>query len=299
MVFVLIFAFLEALTYDHHKEYNGWAYVYQTDIDVLIMGSSQADASFDAKYISEETGKNVVILSSGAQSAKQLYFNLIEVLKYQKPELIMVEEFSIIEDTLSWMDENGLYGLALLNLDGMKMSPLKLRAAFSAVGFDGYGVFHIMREAGKTERFLFALKHLKLQIKRIFKPEEKWLSPYKGTIYHTPETLATEEEYLESVSRTPEEGFELPRENVRYMDKIIALCKKNGIEVELVKTPLIKNASSLSGHEAIVGHLKETNSDVKAFNLMDEESGLTFQFEDFTDVNHVSASECLKCPTGS
>ena len=44
-VFVLLFVFLEALTYDHNLAYDGWPYVYESDIDVLIMGSSQADVS--------------------------------------------------------------------------------------------------------------------------------------------------------------------------------------------------------------------------------------------------------------
>ena len=183
IVFVLIFTFLEALTYDYDKVYDGWKYIYDGDIDILIMGSSQAHATFDAKKITEETGKSTVILSSGAQSVKQIYFNLMETLKYQKPELIIVEEFSIIEDTLTWMKETNSEGLALTNLDGMKMSPLKLRAAFSTLGFNGYGVFQIMRESGKTERFIFAITHLPLAIERIFMPKGKFVLRSAGNAF--------------------------------------------------------------------------------------------------------------------
>lgn len=294
MVFIALFAFLEAVTYDHHKSFDGWAYVYETDIDILIMGSSQADASFDASYISDKTGKNTVILSSGAQSAKQTYYNLIEVLKYQTPRLIVVEEFSIIEDTLGWMEEKGLYGLALANLDGMKMSFNKISAAFAAASFEGYGVFHIMREAGKTERFIFAIKHLPLQIKRIFEPESLWLSPHQGTILHTPDSMATKEQFEASLARVVDENFELPKENAKYMEKIINLCIKNDINIEFIKTPLIKNASSLSGHIAIVNHIKEMGVDVNTYNLMDEEMNISYVFEDFTDVNHVSKAGMRK-----
>ena len=197
MLFVALFAFLEAFTYDYSTAYDGWAYVYTDDIDILIMGSSEAHASFDAPYITQQTGKSTVILSSGAQSAKQIYFNLLEVLKYQKPELIVVEEFSIVEDTLSWMKENNLYGLALANLDGMKMSPLKLRAAFSTLGFEGYGVFQIMREAGKTERFIYSAQHIQSRLTHLFDPERKELSPTRGTVLTIPETTATVEQYEE------------------------------------------------------------------------------------------------------
>ncbi len=294
LVFILIFAFIETLTYNHNLAYDGWQYVYTGDIDVLIMGSSQADASFDAGYITEQTGKSTVILSSGAQSVKQVYFNLLEVLKYQHPELIVVEEFSVIEDTLGWMDEMGLYGLALSNLDGMKMSPLKLWAAFSTLGFEGYGVFHCMREAGKTERFLFTLQHFKLQIKRVFHPKEKDLSPLRGTLLHHPETIATQEQYEASLIHNVDESFELPKENIEYMYKIIELCLKNGIEIEFIKTPLIKNTSSISGHFAIEKYLNQKDYEINTYNLMDTVYNLNLEKDDFTDVNHVSSSGMQK-----
>lgn len=293
LVVVFLFAFLEALTYDHHRAFDGWAYVYETDIDVLIMGSSQA-ASFDAQYISQQTNTNTVILSSGAQSIKQIYYNLLEVVKYQRPKLIIVEEFSISEDTLAWMEELGLYGLALANLDGMKFSPLKLRSAFSTIGFEGFGVFHIMREAGKTERFIFAAKHLPLQLKRIFKPEERYFSPNKGTILHPPDSSITLEKYEASLNNTVDENFVLPKENIKYMEKVIDLCNKNDITIEFVKTPLIKNASSISGHYAISKHLIENGYDINTYNMMDEEVNVTYAFSDFTDVNHVNESGMRK-----
>ena len=294
MLFVLLFAFLEAFTYDYSTAYDGWAYVYTDDIDILIMGSSEAHASFDAPYITEQTGKSTVILSSGAQSAKQIYFNLIEVLKYQKPELIVVEEFSIVEDTLSWMKENNLYGLALANLDGMKMSPLKLRAAFSTLGFEGYGVFQIMREAGKTERFIYSAQHAKSRLTHLFDPERKELSPTRGTVLTIPESTATVTQYEESLTREIDEGFKLPKENIIYMDKIIELCQENGIVIEFIKTPLIKNASSISGHYAIRKHLDEMGYDIKTYNLMDTEIGGDYLYEDFADLNHVSKSGMQK-----
>ena len=291
--FVLIFAFLEALTYDHNLAFDGWAYIYQTDIDIMIMGSSQAGA-FDAAYITEQTGKNTVILTSGAQGVKQIYFNLLEILKYQQPELVVVEEFSIIEDTLSWMEEQGVSGLALANLDGMRMSPLKLRAVFSTLGFEGYGVFHIMREAGKTERFIRAVKDLPQRLKSIFEPEERYMSPTKGTILYHPEYGPTRGQYEESLTRVPEENFALPEESVIYMDKIVDLCAEKDVKLEFIKTPLIKNQSSVSGHPVIAEHLKQTGSGVDTYNLMDGEYGLDMVFEDYTDVNHVSESGMRK-----
>ncbi len=293
IVFFLIFSFIEAFTYDHTKAFDGWAYIYDTDIDVLIMGSSQA-ASFDAAYISEQTDTNTVILSSGAQSIKQVYFNLKEALKYQSPDLVIVEEFSIIEDTLLWMKEEGLYGLALANLDGMKMSPLKLQAAFSTLSFDGYGVFHTMRESGKTERFIFAAKHLKLQLQRLFYPKERILQPLKGTILHNPDTFATLEQYEDSLAREIDESFILPSENVVYMEKVIKLCIENNVELELIKTPMIKNASSISGHYAIEKFLDNNNYNINAYNLMDKKYNLDCTFEDFSDINHVSESGMRK-----
>ncbi len=294
MVFIAIFAFLEALTYDHDKVYDGWKYVYDGDIDILIMGSSHVHTGFNAEYITEETGKSTVILSSGAQNIKQLYFNLVETLKYQKPEVIVVEEFSIIEDTIAWMKETDAIGLALSNLDGMKMSPLKLKAAFSTLGFDGYGVFQIMRESGKTERFIFALKHIKLAVKRMFTPKEKPFSETRGTEPSVTVENNLSERYNESLVHNIDKSFMLTNQNIKYMDKVIELCKENNIKLEFIKTPLIKNQSSISGHYAIEKHLEEQGYDINAYNLMDKKYNLGMELTDYADINHVSESGMKK-----
>ena len=235
------------------------------------------------------------MLSSGAQSAKQVYFNLLEVLKYQSPELVVVEEFSFVEDTLSWMEEMGTTGLALANLDGMHMSFLKLRAAFSTLGFEGYGVFHIMREAGKTERFLFTLKHLKLELSRLFTPRRKPMLPTRGSVPHIYENPGMpEKQYEASLGTVPDENFKLTDENIKYMGKIIKLCEMEGIKLEFIKTPLIKNESSISGHSAIERYLNDKGYDIPTYNLMDAKYNIVMTKDDYIDVNHVSESGMLK-----
>jgi hypothetical protein len=294
LVFIIIFSYVEAISYNNRDIYDGWRYVYRDKIDVLIMGSSQVHSSFEAKYITEQTGKSVVLLSSGAQNIKQTYYNLLEVVKYQKPDLIVIESLSVIEDTLKWMRNKGVNGLALQNLDGMKMSPLKLRAAFSVLGFDGYGVFHIMREAGKTERIMSAFKHIKSRTKKIFNPVEIDLHPERGFVPKDKSLKITKEQYDRRDDYVIDDNFQLLEENVKYMEKVINICIENDIDIEFVKTPLIKNQNSMSGHLALLKYLEENEYDIKAYNLMEKKYGVEMLQEDYADVNHVSVSGARK-----
>lgn len=294
LVFICIFWYIEAISYNYRDIYDGWRYVYRDNIDVLIMGSSQVHSSIEAKYITEKTGKSVVLLSSGAQNIKQTYYNLLEVVKYQKPDLIVIESLSVIEDTLKWMRDNGVNGLALQNLDGMKMSPIKLRAAFSVLGFEGYGVFQIMREAGKTERLIGALKHIKSRTKSIFNPVQIDLHPERGFVPKDKSLKVTKEQYDRRNDYVIDENFEFLKENVKYMEKVINICMKNDIDIEFVKTPLIKNQNCMSGHLALVKYLKEKEYDIKAYNLMEEKYNVNLLQEDHADINHVSVTGARK-----
>lgn len=294
MVFVVLFAYIEAISYDGKGIYPGWAYVYEDEIDVLIMGSSQAHSSFDAAYLTQQLNKSTVVLASGSQDIKQTYFNLLEVLKYQKPDIVFIESHSVIDDTLSWMMKNNNHGLILINLDGMKMSLTKLRSAFSTMGFEGYGVFQIMRNAGKTQRLISALSNIGKRTRNIFYPRNYVLNQARGYALFDATQDFGEKKWNDNLVPVIDYDFVLPKENVKYMEKIIRLCDKNDIDLEFVKVPQVKKSEMTSGHLAMIRLIEEKNYDVNAYNLMDPTVGLDFEMDDFGDINHLNAKGSKK-----
>lgn len=87
---------------------NNWRAFYaqeKNSIDYLIVGNSHAYASFDTEMIERETGKSAFILASPSQTVTQAYFNVKESLKYQKPEMIILETFSI-DNNSNWQSED-------------------------------------------------------------------------------------------------------------------------------------------------------------------------------------------------
>lgn len=288
MVFIAVFAFLEALVHDYTEYHAGWRYVYYDDIDVLIVGSSQVHYSIDAQYITNETNKSVVDLSSGAQSVKQSYYNLLEVFKHQKPDLLMLEAYGIIEDTMTWMENNDTTGLILNGIDDMNMSPQKLYSAFSMMGFEGYGVFHIMREAGKTERLIAAIKDIKHRTQNIFHRVPVELTAKRGYLRAEPGAMADDEEYARRLDVEIDPDFVIIEESLKYMDKIIELCEKNDVPLELVKTPLLKRKNILSGIAFLNNYFDEKGYNIRVYNLMDDEYGIVLKQEHYADINHLS-----------
>lgn len=288
MVFIAMFAYLEAIIHDYTEYHAGWRYVYYDEIDVLIVGSSQVHYSIDAQSITDETDKSVVDLSSGAQSVKQSYYHLLEVFKYQQPDLLMLEMYGIIEDTLTWMEGNGTTGLILNGIDDMKMSPQKLYSSFSLLGFQGYGIFHIMRESGKTERLIAAIKDIKDRTLNLFNRVPTKLTAKRGYLRAPPGEMATAEEYARRLDVEIDPDFVIIEENLKYMDKIIELCEKNDVPIEFVKTPLLKRKNILSGMAFLDNYFDEKGYNINVYNLMDEQYDINLIQKDYADLNHLS-----------
>ena len=116
----------------------------------------------------------------------------------------------------------------------------------------------------------------------------------RGTLLGEPTEYDLAEKFEESLVHEIDENFELNKQNIKYMEKIISLCQENGIELEFIKTPLIKNESSISGHAAIERYLNSKGYDIATYNLMDEKYGIVMTKDDYLDINHVSASGMLK-----
>lgn len=129
--------FTVLLLYPLNDIVRSWRAFYQLEeqsVDTLIVGSSHAFASFDIELINSATGDNTYILASNSQNVIQTYFNIQEMLKYQTPDVIILEAYSINgsdnfreEDTgdRNWKKES--------NIDGMRFSLTKLQAILSSI----------------------------------------------------------------------------------------------------------------------------------------------------------------------
>lgn len=193
--------------------YNEAANTY----DVAIIGSSHAYCGFVPAVIYKETGLKTYILASQLQPAGASYHYLKEILKTQKPKLVIMDVFSAAFDyemtdgiVHSYADD---IPFSLNKLEMIKdVAPASLRAEL---------LFPIIKYHGRWEElndidFSFRRSDAHDRLKGyVMLPEAKKISPASG----------------------PVQTGSLREDDVKYLKKIAALCRKNGISLLLVKTP--------------------------------------------------------------
>lgn len=68
------------------------------NVDILVLGNSHASAGVEPYILSENTGSYCFILNTPGAGSVDLYYNLVEVLKYCKPKLVIIEASCLIGD---------------------------------------------------------------------------------------------------------------------------------------------------------------------------------------------------------
>ncbi len=68
------------------------------NVDILVLGNSHASAGIEPYILSENTNSYCFILNTPGAGSVDLYYNLVEVLKYCKPKLVIVETSCLIGD---------------------------------------------------------------------------------------------------------------------------------------------------------------------------------------------------------
>lgn len=195
----------------------------KNDMDVVFLGSSTMFCTVDPLVLYENYGIAAYDFGCSAQAFESEYLYLKEVLRYQKPKVIGLEVVSIKKKTDPADLEVWSYAMADLRFSFDKMTEL-------------YRMLH-------TERDIYAMQMLPiLQYKDRWKElsEEDFadnrVNYTKGA--YTPAKI-TEEPLDFSRYYTDEPEGPIPEENRETLEKIVTLCRENGISLFLFKGPNI------------------------------------------------------------
>tara|TARA_Y100001970_G_C14245445_1_gene867841 strand:+ start:3214 stop:4095 length:882 start_codon:yes stop_codon:yes gene_type:complete len=114
--------------FDKHRDAKNWNFIYNEDynIDILFMGSSLIFTSLDPNIIDPIIEYDSFNLGSSSQNIIQAYYNLIEVLKYKKIKLIVLDVNTIVT-------ENVKIGFIYNNLSGMYFSENKINSFLNSI----------------------------------------------------------------------------------------------------------------------------------------------------------------------
>jgi hypothetical protein len=268
---------------------QNWLAIYEQpsdSIDVLFVGNSHSFATFDTEIFDETLGGKSIHLSTNSQNVVQTYYNVKEVLKYQKPGLIVLEAYAIRDndnfrpEDRDWKKES--------NFDGMRWSANKASALFAQYLPENYlyAAFPLYRNHSNWVDFASIYTNIDNMLNENhgqytgFRPSVSSMSP------ETVDAFARME-YSDKPIRIADS-------NLTYFKLLARLCEDEGIKLVVVMAPMfdvyIEKINYKSWYDALTDLTAQCRVTYIDYNLLYYEIGLTSDcFEDaFNGYHHTN-----------
>ena len=208
--------------YDTTRKVEGFYAEEKNSLDFVFVGSSQMFTSVVPAVLWEEYGITSYDFGANEQPMYLSYYYVKEALKYQDPKAIVLEVSYC--NTPEYTHEGVLH----INLDDLRMSPVKLEAIFDIV------------PKGERLPYIFELAKYHDTWTNLEETSFKYFTadkhnPYKG---YTPSLDGFPDggTFNEEIPKVKERA-KLADLSVEYMEKIIALCEEAGVDLLFLKTP--------------------------------------------------------------
>lgn len=206
---------------------NGFYDEPEDTIDVMFFGSSYCFFAVSPMKMWEDFGYTSYVRGSANQSVFLTYYTLKESLKYQSPEVVVIEIGQIVNDFDPVVDE----WIARRGLDYLKLSDVKAEAILdldlegSQQSYMDY-FFPLLRYHSRWKELEFYDFDY-----YTWEPHNYAKGQYTGiSIYQY--------QWPEGFMEPTDEVFEIPAESASYLDKIVTLCNENDVELVLIKSPM-------------------------------------------------------------
>lgn len=243
-------------------------------IRVVAMGTSHIHCGVNTGVLWERYGIPAYDYSGAEQPLWMTYHYLVELYKYQSPDVILLDLFGparFKEDyQYEWMGEN-VWGM---RFSANKLGMLLVSVEWKHISdyFPSFMIYHSRYDDLDTADF------------QNFFWNEKDHVAFKG---YTP-YWNRRPQYQEPLPEMNEmEGEGLTEKSEKYLRKIIELTKKNGSELILMVVPYVETIGDRQTYAAIRDIALEEGIEFINFNDYTEEIGLDFAV-DFNDDSHLN-----------
>lgn len=240
-------------------------------LDVLFMGSSHMLNAVSPMQLWEEHGIASNNLAQNGQVLPVSYYALQEALRWQKPKLVVLDIYKVVQDSLIDSKVNLHF-----TLDNMRFGLPKLRA-----------VFDLLPSEDRVE-YLLDLILYHTRWKELTKEDFQQLD----TTERGAQALFTTSPPYEGWNVVPENETAVPAEvEIHYLEKIVELCRREGVELLLVAVPFSTPESDDLNRQATVNAMTAYAQawGVPFVNLMHRTEEMGFDFStDMADVYHVN-----------
>lgn len=243
----------------------------KNEFDVIFFGSSNTYCSFNPLVLWEETGIKSYVFATQNQPLWATYYYMKDAFRRQTPKVVVLDALMLTKHT-EYFDDGVNYSFA----DDMPLSLDKIRLVQASVPpedrFDllfNFTKYHSRWNELTQEDYTFRRDEERDYLKGYVLLE----NTYTSAIRHD----------VSGVTATAE----LYEKNVEYLEKIVALCKENDVELMLVKTPNNKTAAQEAHYKAVSQLAAEHGLAFVDYNAYYSEIGLELA-TDFYDKSHLN-----------
>ena len=263
--------------------YESFYEMEENTVDVLFLGSSHAISAFSPQELYDETGIRSFNLSSEEQSLLVSYYWLREALRFQKPKAVVLD--TVVCFPYTDTPYNCTEPSIRKALEPMKWSSVKWEAISAISSLDPKETF---------ASYLFP----------IIRYHARWNDLTYGDIHFWPPQNTSLKGYaVLSEDYGKEDYVPLTEEPavpagthplmMEYLDRIVSLCKEEGIELILVSTPYMEATGET--HQAMADYASKNALTYIDFNLEDVIQEMDFVFrDDMADAGHANTSGAVK-----
>lgn len=249
-------------------------------VDVLLLGSSHMGMNVDPSILWEKYGIAAYNCWGSMQQVWNTYYYLNECLKYQSPQLVVMDVYGA---TFSY--DYATYDNAVKNTQGLRMSKDKVDAIRASVEGDYFA------------QLLLGLPTYH------YRYSELSVNDFQNFAWNKEsgiQTINTVGEHVQSFTmpelNVGDETYPLNAKQEEYLNRIIALCREKNIPLVFVASPYYMSEMEAMRFNEIGRIAQENDVPYLNYGTDCESIGLISQ-EDYRDLCHMMSSGIQKYTT--
>lgn len=208
---------------DHVIEGNFTEEYYRSPLghELLMVGNCEAYENISPMKLWEDYGITSYIRGNSNQLIPQSYYLLREALRYEKPKVVLLNIQAMAVEGQDSEEYNRMV------FDGMRWSKDKWQ-----------GIMASRMEEEKLADYLFPLLRYHSRWSELSKDDFRYAfrqKPQKS--YNGYYLRADIRPYTEFPAERRRSDYAFPEKNMEYLERIVRLCRENGIELVFMKAP--------------------------------------------------------------
>ena len=263
--------------WNYTAKVNGYFNAQPDTIDVVCFGSSHMYCSINPIVLEKKYGISEYVLATQQQPVKASYYYMLQALKNQSPKVFIFETFMV-----NWDKKNLTDAIIADATEPLPMSLNKLQMIADLT-------------EGREPKIPYFLT--------LFKYHDRWkeLQRQDFTFERKEMSDATKGYvYLEDATPVTKNLFDQPpvindicSEDLEYLEKMVALCRENNIQLILLYAPFSMDESNYNTCYTVEHFADEHELDfINGYELI---TTIDFDFDkDFYDVGHMNCNGSSK-----